>query len=517
MSDPRGRRGIGLSTLVVAVLGIFAGIGIVTTVDHLRTDDERPPVASAPPAAPAARSAPDAFTALARGVNPAVVNISTTKVVRGGDVLGRQAPQGPFGPPGQPGGPGGPGGPNPFEEFFDRFFDGPQDDARQSSLGSGFIISKDGLILTNNHVIEGADQVKVTVTDAQNRERDYEADVVGRDPKTDLALIRIKAPSDLPVVALGDSSAVEIGEWVFAIGNPFGLGHTITAGIVSAKGRVLGSGPYDDYIQTDASINPGNSGGPLFNMRGEVVGINTAILATGQGIGFAIPVNLARELLPQLRDKGFVTRGWLGVYIQKLTPELARSVGAPSERGVLVTEVAEGSPAATAGIRRRDVIVEFDGKPIDDSGDLPRLVAAAPVGKSASVKLIRDGKALAVTVTLAELAEDRVAKAAPTPETPGPAPRRLGFSVRELTPDQARRLRTQPGRGVVVASVDGGSDAEDAGLREGDLIVEVNRQVIGSVRQFQSTLAGVKRDEPILLLVRRGDSAPQYVTLANRG
>jgi serine protease Do len=317
-------------------------------------------------------------------------------------------------------------------------------------------------------------------------------------------------------VALGDSSTVEIGEWVLAIGNPFGLGHTITAGIVSAKGRVLGSGPYDDYLQTDASINPGNSGGPLFNMKGEVVGINTAILATGQGIGFAIPVNLARDLLPQLRDRGFVTRGWLGVYIQKLTPDLAKGVGAPDDRGVLVTDVHDNSPAAAAGVKRRDVIVAFDGKPVNDVSELPRLVAATPVGKSVPLTVLRDGQRIELAVKVAEMAEERVA-ARPSPSPNAPVQRKLGFTVRELTPDLARRLGARPGRGVVVSGVDAGSAAEEAGLREGDVIVEVNRQGVGSLKQFQTSLGRVKTGEAILLLVRRGDGAPQYVTLANRG
>jgi serine protease Do len=521
MAQSSERRRISLPVVVlIAVVFLVIGAATVATLDRATTvapagaagDAAGSGAASTSVGVPgsgrdAAGPTPHSFTALARALNPAVVNISTTKVVRGGEVFGRPGPQAPF---------GGPGGASPFEEFFDKFFDGPRGNTRQTSLGSGFIISKDGLILTNNHVIEGADQVRVTVTDAANRERDYGADVVGRDPKTDLALIRIKAPGDLTVVTLGDSGRVEIGEWVLAIGNPFGLGHTITAGIVSAKGRVIGSGPYDDYIQTDASINPGNSGGPLFNMRGEVVGINTAILATGQGIGFAIPVNLAKDLLPHLRDKGWVTRGWLGVYVQKLTPELARSVGAPDDRGVLVTDVAGGSPADKGGIRRRDVIVEFDGKAITDVGELPRFVAAAPIGKSASVKVLRDGKPMTLSITIAELAEERVAKV-PPPRGNLPTQRRLGFAVQALTPDLAEQLGTRPGRGVVVSEVDEGSPAEEAGLREGDVILEVNTQSITSIRELQASLGRVRAGEPILLLVRRGGGSPQYITLVDRG
>ncbi|HWP34794.1 MAG TPA: DegQ family serine endoprotease, partial [Thermodesulfobacteriota bacterium] len=472
---------------------------------------ELPRLVAAAPAAVHPYPVPPSFTALARTLNPAVVNISTTRVVRGGELGGGRS-GGPFGAPDRP------GGARPFEEFFERFFDGPRGDSRQSSLGSGFIISKDGLILTNNHVIEGADEVRVTVTHDGRAEREYPAQVVGRDPKTDLALIRIAVPGDLPVVTLGDSSRVEIGEWVLAIGNPFGLGHTVTVGIVSAKGRVLGSGPYDDYIQTDASINPGNSGGPLFNLRGEVIGINTAILATGQGIGFAIPVNVAKELLPQLREQGRVRRGWLGVHVQRLTPELARGVGAADERGALVTDVAAGSPAEAAGVRRGDVIVEFDGKPVGDASELPRLVAAAPVGKRASVTVVRDGQARTLTVTVGELPEEGSARRRPQRAPADPTtPERLGLTVRELTPALAARFGLRAERGLVVVGVEAGSLAEEAGVRPGDLLLEVNRQRVASLRELQANLARSAPGQPLLFLIRRGDGAPQYLTLADRG
>ena len=294
---------------------------------------------------------------------------------------------------------------DPFEEFFERFFGGenPQREFRRRSLGSGFIINREGYIVTNNHVVENASDIKVSLSDKE----EHDAKVIGRDPKTDVALIKIEAKKDLPAVALGDSSKLRVGEWVIAIGNPFGLGHTVTTGIVSAKGRIIGAGPYDDFIQTDASINPGNSGGPLFNMNGEVVGINTAIIASGQGIGFATPINVAKDLLVQLREKGRVVRGWLGVQVQRVTPELAKSFGLDRERGALVADVMADTPAAKAGIERGDIIVEFNGRKIEEMNDLPRVVAATPPDADVPMKLLRKGQEKVVQVKVAELKEER--------------------------------------------------------------------------------------------------------------
>jgi serine protease Do len=303
-------------------------------------------------------------------VKPSVVNISTTTLVKGPDLYDRFFGQA-----------------NPFrdffgEDFYERFFgDMPQREFKQRSLGSGFIIDRDGYILTNNHVVEKAQSIKVRLSD----EKEYDAKVVGRDPKTDIALIKINTRQNLPVAPLGDSDSLEVGDWLIAIGNPFGLEHTVTAGIVSAKGRVIGAGPYDDFIQTDASINPGNSGGPLFNLNGEVVGINTAIVSGGQGIGFAIPINVAKELLPQLKTKGRVVRGWLGVMIQKVTPEIAKGFGLKESEGALVSDVMEGSPAEKAGIKRGDVIVSYNGKRIKEMDQLPKLVGTTEVGKKVKV------------------------------------------------------------------------------------------------------------------------------------
>ncbi|MBI2992433.1 MAG: Do family serine endopeptidase, partial [Deltaproteobacteria bacterium] len=279
---------------------------------------------------------------------------------------------------------------------------------RQKSLGSGFIIDRDGSILTNNHVVENAQKIVVKLADGQ----EYEAKVVGRDPKTDIAVIKINAKGNLPVAGLGDSDRLEVGEWVMAIGNPFGLDNTVTSGIVSAKGRQIGQGPYDNFIQTDASINPGNSGGPLINLNGEVVGINTAIFSrTGGniGIGFAIPTNLVQELLPQLKGNGKVTRGYLGVAIQKVTPEIAESLGMNRARGALVADVSKDGPAEKAGVAVGDVILEFDGREVTGSTDLPILVARTAVNKKVRLKVLRDKKEVTLTAAVGELKEEKAA------------------------------------------------------------------------------------------------------------
>ncbi len=326
---------------------------------------------------------PDSFAAIADAMKPAVVNISTTEAVR------RRGPR----------------GADPFREYLERYFGEslPREEPRQS-LGSGLIVEPEGYVLTNNHVIENARTIMVRLSD----EEEYEARVVGRDPRTDLALLKIQGRGKFTAVRLGDSDALRVGDWVVAIGNPFGLEHTVTAGIVSAKGRVIGAGPYDDFIQTDAAINPGNSGGPLFNTRGEVVGINSAIFSqTGGsvGIGFAIPVNLAKELLPQLKSKGRVVRGWLGIAIAPVTPEIAKTLGVPDRRGAVVAELVPGGPAAAGGVRAGDVIVAFQDRPIRRVDDLPRVAARTPVGTEVELKLLRAGKEIAVTVRLAELPE----------------------------------------------------------------------------------------------------------------
>jgi serine protease Do len=435
----------------------------------------------------------DTISRLAEKMRPGVVNINTTAVVQ-------ESPQGrgfrsPFGPQ------------DPFREFWERFFGGetPQE-FRRRSLGSGVLINKDGYILTNNHVIQNAKEIRVTLFD----EKTYQAKVIGRDPKTDLALIRIEAGKDLPAALLGDSDRLKVGDWVVAIGNPFGLAETVTAGIVSAKGRAIGAGPYDDFIQTDASINPGNSGGPLFNIRGEVVGINTAIVATGQGIGFAIPINLAKEIIPQLKEKGHVTRAWLGVSIQKVSPDLAESFGLRETKGALVAQVFKGTPAEKAGIQAGDIILEFAGKKIDESRELPRIVAATPVGKKVGVQIFRGGKTLSLEVVVAEMEEDKREAAREMP-TPGAA----GIQVQNVTPDIARSLGMEKAAGVVVVRVEPGSPAEEARIRRGDVILEVNRRAVDDLESFFQAVEKAGDRQSLLFLIRRSEGN-FYVTVTPR-
>src|SRR3989442_906755 len=373
---------------VCLVLSGFA-LGRVTRVERVRADSsDSSSVAVTPPSGQALPS----FASLTAQASPAVVHIKVVAVEKAvqPDPFGEDAPFPGFHPPFPPGG------------------------FRRQGAGSGFIIRQDGVILTNNHVVEAAKEITVILAD----KREYSAKVIGRDPKTDLAVLKIEPEGDLPVAQLGDSNALRVGDWVIAIGNPFGLSNTVTVGIVSAKGRVLGAGPYDDFIQTDAAINPGNSGGPLFNSRGEVVGMNSAIFSQSGGnigIGFAIPINVAKQLLPELETNGSVTRGWLGVSIQQLTPELARSLGLSEARGGLVADVTSSGPAEKGGMKRGGVMVSYDGKKIEDSAALPALVAATPVGKTVPVEVLRNGKSKTLEVTVSRLVE-RTAADAPTPQ-----------------------------------------------------------------------------------------------------
>jgi serine protease Do len=420
------------------------------------------------------------FTALVKEVSPSVVNISTTTVVKGVDPNDRF--MGPF---------------KEFfgEDFFEKFFgDVPQREFKQRSLGSGFIIDKEGYILTNNHVVEKASAIKVRLKDG----KEYDAKIIGRDSKTDIAVIKISTKNGVSVATLGDSDKLEVGEWVLAVGNPFGLEHTVTAGIVSAKGRVIGQGPYDDFIQTDASINPGNSGGPLFNLKGEVVGINAAIVSGGTGIGFAIPINLAKSLLPQLKSKGKVVRGWLGVVIQKVTPELAKNFNLKESEGALVSDVMEDSPASKADIRRGDVIVSFDGRAIKEMEQLPKLVAGTEIGKKVKLGLIRDGKSLEVDVTVGELKEEK-REARETPETE----KTYGLVVQNITPEIARHLNLKDRRGVIVTDIQPGSPAESADLRAGDIIVEINKKPVRNVADFKELMKKGSLKDGIVVLVKR--------------
>jgi len=426
---------------------------------------------------------PGSFSRLAKDSSPSVVNVSTVKVVKG---KGRGMI--PF---------GGPFGQNdPFKDFFERFFgDQLPKQFRQQSLGTGFIIDKDGYILTNNHVVEQTDEIKVKLAD----EKEYNAKIVGRDPKTDLALIKIEPEKPLPALSLGDSDKLEVGDWVVAIGNPFGLGHTVTAGIVSAKYRKIGASSYDNFIQTDASINPGNSGGPLLNMAGEVIGINTAIFSQGGGsigIGFAIPVNMAKDLIPQLKA-GKVVRGWLGVMIQKITPELKDKLKLKNDKGALVADVTPGGPAEKAGLQRGDVIVAFDGKEIQEMNELPFIVASTAVGKTSEVKVMRKGEPKVFKVTVGEL-KDEGGEGEPSEAEPA-----LGITVEDLNPEIASNLGIPEKEGVVVTSVERGSVAADAGIRAGDLVLEVDQVQIKDRSQFMKKIRTYKPGDTILFLLKR--------------
>jgi serine protease Do len=421
------------------------------------------------------------FVPLVKKLNPVVVNISTTQISEEG-----QAPSDPFGENDQ------------LNEFWKRFFGNPRGRSRQQSLGSGLIIASDGYILTNDHVIDNAEKIVVKLSSG---DREYPAKIIGRDSKIDVALIKIDA-KNLPVAPFGDSDRLQVGEWVLAIGNPFGLDNTVTYGIVSAKERHIDEGDYDSFIQTDAKINPGNSGGPLISMRGEIVGINAAIYSESGGnigIGFAIPINMVKDILPQLRTHGKVTRGWMGVMVQRVTPDLAESMGFATSRGALVSEVAKNGPAERAGIKVGDLITEYDGRAIKDANDLPILVARTAPQKQVQVKVLRDKKEFSISLPLGELKEDAVVVSAKEQGA-------LGLTVQKITPDVAESLGFKRGEGVVITSIDPGSVADDAGLQHGDIIVEVNRKPIHDLPDYNRAVAEAPKGRGLLFLVRRGKS-----------
>jgi serine protease Do len=383
------------------------------------------------------------------------------------------------------------------DDAFKKFFgDMPEREFKQNSLGSGFIISSDGYIFTNNHVVEKADKIKVKLSSG----KEYDAEVKGRDPNTDIALIKIKPKTKLPVTRFGDSDKLRVGEWVFAIGNPFGLDHTVTAGIVSAKGRVIGSGPYDNFIQTDASINPGNSGGPLFNMKGEVVGINTAIVAQGQGIGFAIPINTAKSIMNDLKTKGSVTRGWLGISIQDVTDDISETLKLKDKKGALVGQVFEGEPAYKADMKTGDIILEVDGKVIQDSHELLRIVAELTVGRKIKVKVWRDGKEKELEITVGERKDEKVLAGK---EKVG---EHFGMTVQEITPDMAKHFGLPEKSGVIITHIQQGSPADDAELKVQDIILQINRVKISSLKEFLKEMSRDRQEETILLLIKRGEA-----------
>jgi serine protease Do len=472
----------------VAVLA-SAVMGLVALAPHLgHTNTAAPLWSERPvPVAPAAAVLAANWVELTRVLKPAVVNISSRRLEE------RVEMQNPF------------GNLSPFGDD-ERGPRRPRHTVR--SMGSGFIINPAGYIVTNNHVVEGATDIRVKIDDG----REMAGTVVGRDPKTDLALLKVEA-TGLPVIPLGDSTQLQVGEPVMAIGNPFGLERTVTTGIVSATGRVIGQGPYDDFIQTDASINPGNSGGPLINGRGQAVGINAAIFSQSGGsvgIGFAIPVNQAKSVVTQLVASGKVTRGWLGVTIQPLTAELAKGFNVTEGTGALVAGVQDGSPAARAGVKAGDIITHYDGQKVATSADLPKLVAATAVGRQVPVTVVREGKKVALNVTVAQMDEPGQPVVAQAEEAKGP----LGLTVETVTPSIAKELKLSEPRGVIVRGVRSGSPAENAGIRAGDVITEVDRQAVADAAQMRRALDKHPKGAPVVVMVRR-DGTSLYVALAS--
>ncbi len=444
------------------------------------------------------------FVDIAKQQNPAVVNVSMSAKANKTSGHRQRPQQAPPAPPGRgPRGPGAPGEKDPFRDFYDKFFRGDRPDSQpKRGTGSGFIIDPEGYILTNNHVVAGADKIHVNLED----DKEYTAKLIGTDPKTDIALIKITREegdnTPFPFLSMGDSDKLEVGEWVVAIGNPFGLSHTVTVGVVSAKDRSIGAGPYDEFIQTDASINPGNSGGPLINIKGQVIGMNTAIISgnTGGnvGIGFAIPINVAKTILTDLRENGKVTRGWLGVMIQKVTPELAKSFSLKDNNGALVGDVIPGGPAAKAGVKRGDVIVKFNGYDVKDMEELPKIVANTKPDIEVDVEVIRGGKTLNLNVHIAILkdSQEKVAEA----QAADP----LGMQAQDITPELAQSLGLDTDEGVLVSDVTAGKSAADAGIRRGDVISEIDRRSVKNTDDYGRAIGNIKQGRTVLFLIRRG-------------
>jgi serine protease Do len=450
-----------------------------------------------------AETVPESFADLADRLLPAVVNVSTTQIVRERQLI----PEIPEFPPG-----------SPFEEFFRDFFERqlrPNVPRRATSLGSGFIIDAEGYIVTNNHVIAEADEIKIILQD----DTELEAEIIGRDAKTDLALLKVEPEKPLPYLSFGDSDATRVGDWIMVIGNPFGLGGTVTAGIVSAHHRFINVGPYDDFIQTDASINRGNSGGPMFDMDGKVIGIATAIFSPSGGsvgLGFAMPSNLAQPVIAQLREFGRTRRGWLGVRIQTVTDEIAESLGLERARGALVAKVNEGQPAAVSGIEAGDVILEFAGKPVDDSRALQRIVAETPVGKTVKIKIWREEREITLEVVTGELEKfEEIVTAENEKKPPAERSEMLGLTLSTVTPELREQYSLDENiTGVVITDVAAASDAAEKGLRPGDVIVEISQEEVATPADVEKRIAGARdagRKSVLLLVERQGNL--QFVPL----
>ena len=487
------RRGTLVVMLVIAAaLGVGVGSWGASAVDPAKHPDPAPQspqqqVALGAPVVPAALPvASGSFAQVAEAVGPAVVNINT--FMRGGG--GRTPVEEFFG-----------------DEFFRRFFGDPERPQQQRSLGSGVIVDPSGIALTNAHVVERATGIEVVTAEGKK----HRAKVVGLDKRTDLAVLRLEGGGPYPSAVLGDSDKVRVGDWVLAIGSPFGLQQTVTAGIISAKGRSIGQGPFDDFFQTDAAINPGNSGGPLVNMSGEIVGINSAILSRSGGnvgIGFSIPSNMAKRIYTELVARGKITRGWLGVSIQPLTPELAKSFGLKEPKGVLISDVVKDSPADKAGLVAGDVLMEFDGKKLEAPQDLQKIVAVTAPGKGVPVKLWREKGEKTLEIKIGETPEET---AQVEPSGGGKSKSLLGLETRPITPEIARQLNLRTTEGVVVARVEEDGPAAEAGLQRGDVIREVNRQRIRSVPDFERVTQALKPGDRVTVLLQRG---PQSLYVA---
>ncbi|PYN72597.1 MAG: peptidase [Candidatus Rokuibacteriota bacterium] len=484
-------------TFVVAlVLAVVAG-GALGAFTATRAELRRSPAVAQTPVAPLpivpVQMPPQGgtFAAIADAIKPAVININT--FARGG-LQGR----------------------TPFEEFwgeefYRRFFGEVPERIPQRSLGSGVIVDPTGIALTNAHVVERATEIDVVTLDGGK----HKAKVIGVDKKTDLAVLKLDdGKATFKYARLGDSDRMQVGDWVLAVGSPFGLQATVTAGIISAKARQLDQGPFDDFLQTDAAINPGNSGGPLVNMQGEVVGINTAIVAGASGIGFAIPSNMARKIYTELRDKGRVTRGWLGVSIQQLTPELARSFGARESKGVLINEVVPDSPAAKAGLKPGDILLEFEGRPMEATSDLQRAVGFFSPEHVAKVKVWRDQGEKILEIKVGQAPEERQAQ---QPRPGAKARSMLGLEVRPVTPDIARQLNLRSTDGVVVVRVEDGSAAAEAGVQRGDVIKQVNGQTVRTIPDFERLTRDVKEGDPLTVLLQRGQMSLYVAFRVGRG
>jgi serine protease Do len=482
--------------VVILMFAIVFGMGIGLFATS-RGDLQRPfvpaqsPVLDAPILPVQMPLTTGTFAKVAEAIKPAVININTVSKGAAG-LQGR----------------------TPFEEFFGeefyrRFFGGEPERMPQRSLGSGVIVDPSGVALTNAHVVEKASEIEVITLDGSK----HKAKVVGLDKKTDLAVLRLDdGKSSFKYARLGDSEKAQVGDWVIAVGSPFGLQATVTAGIISAKARQIGAGPFDDFLQTDAAINPGNSGGPLVNMQGEVIGINTAIVAGGSGIGFAIPSNMARKIYSELLAKGKVSRGWLGVSIQPLTPELAKSFGAKESKGVLVSDVVPDSPASKAGLKAGDIVTEFEGKKLEAPADLQRAVGLTNPGHDVHLRIWREQGEKTVTVKVGEAPDEREARG------PGGRARSLlGLEVRPVTPEIARQLNLPSAEGVVVARVEDGSSAAEAGVQRGDVIREINRQRVRSMTEFEKLTRDLKDGDRLTVLLQRGPMSLYVAFTVNRG